>query len=257
MLRPEYGTPHKPQVGINYSRLAQLGPGGALQQAVTKVVTIGRRLGDGFADDGLDAPDVVLFDPAEFPGGWVLGRRRGGGCWRMLPRGAQRQRSRWQLIRRAVPAPILSDLPPVAEGLPPYATVLVDKFIAGKLRPHQVEGVSLPLASAPWERPMLAVRGSAALVLWKQAWAAPELGRWVPARSSACWPSCYVHPLSRAPCCLQVQFMFKCLAGLKDPNFRGCIQVGTTCKSVQGGGCSCRPEHAAHRSVHVCQPTVW
>lgn len=58
---------------MNYSRLAQVGPGGLLQQVVTKVVTIGRRLGDGFADDGSDAPDVVLFDPAEFPGGWVLG----------------------------------------------------------------------------------------------------------------------------------------------------------------------------------------
>ncbi len=29
----------------------------------------------------------------------------------------------------------------MAEGQPPYSKVLVDKFIAGKLRPHQVEGV--------------------------------------------------------------------------------------------------------------------
>ena len=88
LTRPAHASPQPPlasrpdangrglQVGINYSRLAQLGPGGALQQAVTKVVTIGRRLGDGFADDGSDAPDVVLFDPAEFPGGWVLGAGR-------------------------------------------------------------------------------------------------------------------------------------------------------------------------------------
>lgn len=30
----------------------------------------------------------------------------------------------------------------MAEGQPPYSKVLVDKFISGKLRPHQVEGVS-------------------------------------------------------------------------------------------------------------------
>ena len=34
-------------------------------------------------------------------------------------------------------------LPPAPEGAP-YQRLLVDKFIAGKLRPHQVEGVSEP-----------------------------------------------------------------------------------------------------------------
>jgi hypothetical protein len=47
--------------------------------------------------DEADAPDVVLFDPEEYP-----------------------------------------NLP---EGSRPYAKVLVDKFIAAKLRPHQVLGV--------------------------------------------------------------------------------------------------------------------
>ncbi|PSC67575.1 hypothetical protein C2E20_8771 [Micractinium conductrix] len=120
------------QVGLKFSNLAQLGPGGLLQQVVTKTVAIGRRLGDGFADE-CDAPDVLLFDPADHP-----------------------------------------DLPPLAEGAPPYTRVLVDKFIAGKLRPHQVEGV---------------------------------------------------------------QFMFKCLAGLKNPDFTGCIQsdsmgLGKTFQSI-------------------------
>ncbi|KAL4855183.1 Protein CHROMATIN REMODELING 25 [Chlorella vulgaris] len=100
------------QVGLSFSRLALLGPGGLLQAAVTKTVSIGRRLGEGLADDG-DAPDA-------------------------------------------------------------YVKVLVDKFIASKLRPHQVEGV---------------------------------------------------------------QFMFKCLAGLRHANFRGCIQsdsmgLGKTFQSI-------------------------
>ncbi len=47
--------------------------------------------------DEADAPDVVLFDPAEYPG--------------------------------------------LQEGSRPYMRVLVDKFIAAKLRPHQVVGV--------------------------------------------------------------------------------------------------------------------
>lgn len=153
----------RPQVGISFSRLAQLGPGGALQQAVTKAVTIGRRLGDGFADDGADAPHVVLFDPAEFPGGCWGGRR-----WHMGAGAAhtahpvvigQRQAAAptWPLARLEAslagcwlrpqrPTPPArrrrADLPPVAEGGAPYSRVLVDKFIAGKLRPHQVEGVS-------------------------------------------------------------------------------------------------------------------
>ena len=59
------------QIGLRFSQLAQLGPGGALQAAVTKVVKIGRRLGEGFADDA-EAPDVVLFEPAEHPGAGCL-----------------------------------------------------------------------------------------------------------------------------------------------------------------------------------------
>lgn len=169
-----------------------------------------------------------------------------GGCWAggevgrwvlvhvpaTSQRGAQQRRSRWQLICCAVPAPILADLPPVAEGQPPYATVLVDKFIAGKLRPHQVEGVRLLLASAPLSSSS-SVRCSAAMQ--KQTRAAPELK--VPL--GACKVQCLLAFLQSPnrcrviPCCLQVQFMFKCLAGLKDPNFRGCIQVGRTCKSAQ------------------------
>ena len=89
------------QVGLQFSRLALLGPGGLLQQALTTAVKIGRRLGEGCAGEA-DAPDVVLFDPAEHPA-----------------------------------------LPPAPEGAP-YQRLLVDKFIAGKLRPHQVEGVSEP-----------------------------------------------------------------------------------------------------------------
>ena len=67
------------QVGLKFSNLAQLGPGGLLQQVVTKTVAIGRRLGDGFADE-CDAPDVLLFDPADHPGGLALAGRRDG-CW--------------------------------------------------------------------------------------------------------------------------------------------------------------------------------
>lgn len=65
------------QIGLNFSGLALLGPGGALQAAVTKAVKIGRRLGDGFADD-IEAPDVLLFDSTDYPGG-----RAGGqlGSW--------------------------------------------------------------------------------------------------------------------------------------------------------------------------------
>ena len=59
------------KVGIDFSRLALLGPGGLLQQ-VTREVKIGRRLGEGLADD-TEAPDVVLFDPGEYPG---KGQRR-------------------------------------------------------------------------------------------------------------------------------------------------------------------------------------
>ena len=87
------------QIGVKFSRLALLGPGGLLTAAVTKTVTIGRRLGDGVPDDA-QAPDVLLFDPADHP-----------------------------------------DLRPAPEGQA-YTRLLVDKFIAGKLRPHQVEGVS-------------------------------------------------------------------------------------------------------------------
>ncbi|KAL4421506.1 hypothetical protein ABPG75_010797 [Micractinium tetrahymenae] len=126
------------QVGIKFSKLAMLGPGGVLQQVTTQV-KIERRLGDAFGrsgDDGCEAPDVVLFDPdtpEEYPG-----------------------------------------LPPLAEGQPAYQKVLVDKFIAAKLRPHQVAGV---------------------------------------------------------------QFMFKCLAGLRHQEFRGCIQsdsmgLGKTFQSI-------------------------
>ena len=96
--RPE-ANGRRVQVGLQFSRLALLGPGGQLQQALTKAVRIGRRLGEGCADEAA-APDVVLFDPGEHP-----------------------------------------DLPPAPEGAP-YQRLLVDKFIAGKLRPHQVEGVS-------------------------------------------------------------------------------------------------------------------
>ena len=83
------------RMGLSFSRLAMLGPGGLLQQAVTKVVTIGRRLGDGCADD-VDAPDVLLFDPHDYPGGAVLG----AGPW--APGG-------WQQVCRCcrrAPAPI-------------------------------------------------------------------------------------------------------------------------------------------------------
>jgi hypothetical protein len=55
------------QVGLSFSRLALLGPGGLLHAAVTKTVSIGRRLGEGLADDS-DAPDVLLFDPQDYPG---------------------------------------------------------------------------------------------------------------------------------------------------------------------------------------------
>ena len=89
------------QMGLKFSRLAILGPGGLLQAAVVKAVTIGRRLGDacGGGEGGEAVPEVCLFDPADagaYPG-----------------------------------------LPPAPEGHP-YTRVLVDSFIACKLRPHQV-----------------------------------------------------------------------------------------------------------------------
>ncbi|KAI3429643.1 hypothetical protein D9Q98_005729 [Chlorella vulgaris] len=137
------------QVGLSFSRLALLGPGGLLHAAVTKTVSFGRRLGEGLADDS-DAPDVLLFDPQDYPG---------------------KARS---MITTALPsAGTGRDLPPPPEGQA-YVKVLVDNFIASKLRPHQVEGV---------------------------------------------------------------QFMFKCLAGLRHANFRGCIQsdsmgLGKTFQSI-------------------------
>ncbi|GAB4822557.1 hypothetical protein N2152v2_009603 [Parachlorella kessleri] len=100
----------------------------ALLGMMTRHITVDERFAE--AVDEADAPDVVLFDPEEYP---------------HLP-----------------------------ESSKPYVRVLVDKFIAAKLRPHQVVGV---------------------------------------------------------------QFMFKCLAGLKDPNFTGCIQsdsmgLGKTFQSI-------------------------
>ena len=63
---------------------------------MTRHITVDERPAE--AVDEADAPDVVLFDPEEYP-----------------------------------------DLP---ESSKPYVRVLVDKFIAAKLRPHQVVGVS-------------------------------------------------------------------------------------------------------------------
>ncbi len=45
------------------------------------------------------------------------------------------------------------------------------------------------------------------------------------------------HPPATCCAALQVQFMFKCLAGLKDPSFRGCIQVRTCDASALAAYC--------------------
>lgn len=135
------------QVGLNFSRLAYLGPGGMLQAAVTKVVAIGRRLGEGLADDA-EAPDIVLFDPADYPGGACLT------CPWLHLAGASRRATCLAAMHPASgasnPSPLIvgAGLPPPPEGQA-YNRVLVDKFIAGKLRPHQVEGVRLGPGSIP------------------------------------------------------------------------------------------------------------
>ena len=55
-------------MGIRFSQLKVLGPGGLLQQ-LTRGVTVGRRLGGGGGSSGGGGeelgPEVVLFDPGE------------------------------------------------------------------------------------------------------------------------------------------------------------------------------------------------
>lgn len=56
------------RVGIKFSQLAQMGPGGLLQQMVTKTVAIGKRLEEAYSGGDEEAPEVLLFDPADCPG---------------------------------------------------------------------------------------------------------------------------------------------------------------------------------------------